>query len=105
MVGAIWKVVSTRSPLRRRSALARDDQDRHVAVLQVIAAVLGDLRLAAGVDDAVLGYADDVRMAGVADRDTERQGRRGGLVAERCLQAGERVTVMGLSEMLFAAAE
>jgi hypothetical protein len=47
----------------------QDDQDRHVAVLDVIAAVLGDLALAAGIDDAVLRDADDVRNPRVQVRD------------------------------------
>ena len=45
------------------------DEDRHVAILRVVAAVLGDLGLAAGVDDAVLDDAGDVGVPGIADRD------------------------------------
>jgi hypothetical protein len=41
----------------------QDDQDRHVAVLEIRAAVLGDLAFPAGVDDAVLDDADNVGMA------------------------------------------
>jgi hypothetical protein len=52
-------------------------QDGHVAVLPVVAAVLGDLGRAAGVDNAVLGDADDVGNPRVADRDPD-EGRRAG---------------------------
>ena len=43
---------------------AGDTTSGHVAVLRVVTAVLGDLALPAGVDDAVLGDADHVRDAG-----------------------------------------
>ena len=71
MVGAIC-VVSTAwvSTACRATAAAGDDQ-RHVAVLRVGPAVLGDLRLLAGVDDAGLGDAEQVRHPRVTGRGAE----------------------------------
>ena len=44
----------------------RHHQDRHIAVLLAGAAVLGYLGLSAGVDDAMLGDAEDVGVPGIA---------------------------------------
>jgi hypothetical protein len=43
------------------------DEERHVAVLGAVAAVLGDVAGLAGVDDPVLDEADQVRYARVVD--------------------------------------
>lgn len=52
------------------------DEDRHVAVLLVAAAMLGDLTLAAGIDDAMLCDADDVGVPRIARRNVEQPRRR-----------------------------
>ena len=56
-----------RGPLPRRHRGRREHDYRHVAVLGVGAAVLGDLARAAGIHDAVLNDAPDVGMTWVAD--------------------------------------
>ena len=50
-------------------------EDRHVAILGGVSAVLGDLALPGGVDDTVLDDAGDVGVPGIADRDAV-EGRR-----------------------------
>ena len=88
MVGAIW-VVSTGAPMVRPFCRpGSHDEDGHVAVLRVVPAVLGDLGLAAGVDDAVLGDAGDVGVPGIADRDAEEG--RGGSAGVDLRQPGRR---------------
>src|SRR6266446_10405931 len=62
------------------------DENRHVAVLPVVVAVLGDLALAAGVDDAVLGDAEDVGVPGIARWDIKEASRLA--VGEDALEAG-----------------
>ena len=75
---------------------AGDDQG-DVAVVRVGAAVLGDLRLLAGVDDAVLGDAEDVRHARVGERGAEEFGGffTGVDLAEAGAARVERVQVLG----------
>ena len=79
IVGAIWVVstgvAETWLPVTGPAppALAADDE-RHVAVLRVVAAVLGDLPLLARVDGAVLRDADHVGHARVAERDADERG-------------------------------
>jgi hypothetical protein len=53
------------------------DDERHVAIGGIVAAVLGDLRLLAGVDRTDLRDAEQVGCAGVPGRDPEVRGGRG----------------------------
>jgi hypothetical protein len=46
-------------------------QDGNVSILGVIASMLGDLALVAGVDHPVLSYTDDVRYSGITLRDPD----------------------------------
>ena len=61
-------------PSRRRDTPGAGHDERHVAVVGGVAAVLGDLLDLAGVDDAVLRDADQVR--GVACRRPARRPER-----------------------------
>src|SRR5262249_43824716 len=62
---------------------AAADDEWYRAVLGVVASVLGDLALLAGVDDAVLGDADHVGDAGVAARNADEAGGVGACVDGR----------------------
>ena len=78
------------------------DQDRDVAVLRVVAAVLGDLRRAAGVDDAV---REMPMMSGTRGSDHGTPMKSAADLPAYTFFSPEAVTVIGLSLMLLPGAE